>query len=195
MNILLIDNETTLLEKLEDLIPGHQIVHKWNDLQNVDSDDFDLVILSGGSKFEIVGNEDKLKDEIRLIKERKTPLIGICLGCELIVESFGGSLEEMVEKHHGITDIEVVHNDLIFENTSRFKVYENHKWRINKLPSDFVCLVKSSHSFEIIKHNNLPIYGFQFHPEQFVDKTDGDKLFLNLIKIVEKQMKELTLSF
>ena len=58
MKILLIDNESSLLDKLENLIPGNEIVHKWNDLEGVKDENFDLIVLSGGRKFEIVGNED-----------------------------------------------------------------------------------------------------------------------------------------
>jgi len=60
MKILLIDNGTTLLNKLKTLIPGHEIVHAWNDLDAVKTDEFDLIVLSGGSQFEIEGHEDLL---------------------------------------------------------------------------------------------------------------------------------------
>jgi len=114
MKILLIDNGTTLLESLRKLIPGDEIVHRYDDLNNLNQNDFDLVILSGGSHLEIQGNEDKLKKEIEVIKTSEKPIIGICYGCELLVESFGGKLEKMKVKNKGITEIEINSNDKIF---------------------------------------------------------------------------------
>lgn len=189
MKILLVDNNSRLLEKLKVLIPGEEIVHRWDDLQNLNSEEFDLVVLSGGSMFQIVGNEEKLKEEIRIIKECKKPLIGICYGCELIVESFGGELEKLPELHKGVTKIEVLEDDQIFKELKEFEVYENHQWRIKTLPNTFIPLAKSEHSYEVIKHKELPIYGLQFHPENMTDETFGDEIFLNLFNLLSKMSK------
>jgi GMP synthase (glutamine-hydrolysing) len=180
MKILLVDNNSNLLEKLKTLIPGEEIVHRWDDLENINSEEFDLIILSGGSMFQIVGNEEKLKDEIKIIKECKKPLIGICYGCELIVESFGGELDNLPENHKGVIGISVIQDDPIFGDIKSLRVYENHKWRIKTLPECFIPLAQSEHSIEVIRHKELPIYGLQFHPENMVDETDGEEIFLNL---------------
>jgi len=119
--VLLIDNETVLLQKLEALIPGHEFVHKWNDLNELDSNDFDLIVLSGGSGFNIVENESKLKGEITLIKNSKKPIIGICYGCELIVKTFDGVLERSAEDHHGIIDIDILSDDNIFNKKKKIE--------------------------------------------------------------------------
>lgn len=184
MRILLIDNDTVLLKELKNIIPGHTFVHKWNDLGNLNSKDFDAVILSGGSAFQIVGNEEKLKDEIRIIKDCAKPLIGICYGNELIVETFGGTLEKMDVKHSGVSTVNVVVSDKIFGNLKTFEVFESHEWRIEKMPRNFTILAKSSHSIEAIKHKSLPIYGFQFHPEKSIVNGYGGVIFMNLLKLV-----------
>lgn len=184
MKVLLIDNGTTLLKKLEDLIPGQEIVHAWDDLSSVDYDDFELIVLSGGSRFEIVGHEDRLRDEMEIIKTSAKPLVGICYGCELITEAFGGVLEKEAENIKGIIDVEILYPDRIFGNRKNIKVYENHRWAIKTLPSEFITLAKSEHCIEAIRHEEKPIYGFQFHPEQFVEQTDGDEIFLNLFNLI-----------
>lgn len=189
MRILLVDNNSHLLDKLKILIPGEEIVHRWDDLKDLNSEDFDLIVLSGGSMFQIVGNEDKLIDEIEIIKQDKKPLIGICYGCELIVESFGGTLEKMPEKHKGLIDINIIKPDEIFRDMQSFKAYEKHTWKIKDLPECFTSLAKSEHSYEVIKHKQLPIYGFQFHPENMVDETQGDEIFMNLFRIIEGYLR------
>lgn len=185
MRILLIDNETTLLKRLQDLIPGTEITHKWSDLQGLNSNDFDLIVLSGGSKFQIVGNEAILKEEIEIIKRHETPLIGICYGCELIAQSFGCELEKMESSHRGIVEIKVTTKDDIFEGVSIFNASENHTWHISRLSNDLVSMAESIHGIEMVKHTSLPVYGFQFHPEALTDEKAGKQIFLNLLKQIE----------
>ena len=98
----------------------------------------------------------------------------------MIVEAFGGGLEKMPEKKAGIIDISVMRPDPLFAGKSILRVYENHSWRIKTLPPDFEVLAASDHAIEAIRHKTKSIYGFQFHPEQFVDQTDGDEVFLRI---------------
>ena len=144
----------------------------------------DIIVLSGSSGYPIVGNEQQLQKEMLLVRHSKVPVIGICYGCELIVNTFGGVLEQMNEKKKGIIDIEVIVPDPIFGGRQRFEVYEGHRWRIKELPVGFIDLARSKHGIEAVKHKELPIYGLQFHPEKFVDETYGDEILRNIIKQV-----------
>ncbi len=175
MKILLVDNGTTLLSKLEKLIPEKEVVVRVDDLNREMSDDFDLVILSGSSKYSVMEDVEKFVQEIDLIKNTQKPLIGICFGFELIVKAFGGSLKRLEVKDKGIQEIEILDKKL--SDKPVVSVYESHRWEIEKLPGIFNVLARSKTGPEIIKHKNLPIYGFQFHPENFVDETDGDEVF------------------
>lgn len=182
MKILLIDNGTTLLRKLEQAIPCEVEVRTWNHLKGVSSAEFDAVILSGGSMFEIVGNEDRLKDEVKIIHGEKKLLIGICFGCELIAEVFDARLEKDREDHKGVTDIEITKPSDIFGDQTRFSVCEHHRWLIKDLPIDFEVLATSRHGIEVFRHKTRPIYGLQFHPEQFGKAEDGERILLNILK-------------
>jgi GMP synthase (glutamine-hydrolysing) len=180
MKILLIDNGSSFLDKLSELIPGQEIICKWDNISDVKTEDFDLIILSGGHNFEIEGNEKRLEKELNLIRNTKKPLIGICYGCELIAKAFGGKLEKSLEKHKGIIDILFTKGNSLF-SAEKIKVYENHSWIIKTLPTDFVSLAHSEHGPEIIKHKDLSIYGFQFHPEKCIEETEGDEVFLSVL--------------
>ena len=177
MKILLIDNGTTLINKLKELIPGDEVVHSYNDFDK-DTEGFDLVILSGGSKYQLLGNEDKFEKEIKFIKEAKIPIIGICFGYELIAHAFGATLKELPENKKGIYEVEILDEKL---GKGKIKVFESHRWVIDKLPDVFGILAKSDDGPEIIKHKEKSIYGLQFHPENFVEETEGDELFLKLL--------------
>jgi GMP synthase (glutamine-hydrolysing) len=177
MRILLIDNGTTLLNKLKQLIPGDEIVHTYDDFDK-DTNNFDLVILSGGSKYQLVRNENVFEREINFIRNTTKPVIGICFGYELITLAFGATLKELPENKKGIYEIEIIDEDL---GTRKIKVFESHRWVVDRLPGVFDVLAISEDGPEIIKHKEKFIYGLQFHPENFTEETEGDELFLKLL--------------
>lgn len=178
MKVLLIDNGTTLLNALRRLIPNDEVVKRFDLLNNVEINDFDIIVLSGSSVYPIIGNEEKFSHEIEFIKNTTKPIIGICFGCELIVKAFGGELKKLDHKSKGIKEVEILDKSLCKNST--INVYENHEYVIERMPESFNILAKSEVGPEIVKHKTLPIYGFQFHPENFVDELDGDDIFLKL---------------
>lgn len=188
MKTLIIDNGTTYLEQLKKLIDGSievitysEIVEKGNDY----FEQFDVVILSGGHSFSVVGNEGILYTEMSLIKNLNKPIFGICYGFELIADTFGAKLVRMENKEHGILDIEVVKQDDIFQKIPNFKVFENHRWVVQEVSDDLLVLAKSKDGVEAIKHKTRPIYGVQFHPEMFVDQTCGNEIFNSFVASVK----------
>lgn len=176
MKTLLVDNGSKLILELSRSIPGDLTLAAWDKLASLRPSDFDLVVLSGGSLFSVAGNEERLKDELRIIREDKKPLIGICFGCELIADAFGGVLERMPTDHQGdvLVSIEPAYRG--FFDVESFVSYEHHAWKIKELPKDFVMMASSKHGPELIRHANLPIYGLQFHPEKVIEKGAGKQI-------------------
>lgn len=72
-------------------------------------------------------------------------------------------------------------DSILKEIPSPFKVYENNEYVATELPPDLICLARSKDEPEVIKHATKPVYGFQFHPEMFVNETDGEKLLQNFL--------------
>lgn len=184
MKVFLIDNGTTLLQKLENLIPGIETVEQAEKVSEKDTDTYDLVVLSGSSKEQLIGNESDFKNEIDFIHSTRKPLIGICFGCELIVSAFGGELRKLDRSHKGIKEIEILQPELS-DGKQKISVYENHGWIMRGAPATFEVLAQSADGPEMIRHQVLPIYGLQFHPENFIDQTEGDELFLNLFRLIK----------
>ncbi|GBE16315.1 GMP synthase [glutamine-hydrolyzing] [bacterium BMS3Abin15] len=187
MNLLIIDNGTVRIQELQKLLSSHtyEIVKLGSiDLSVIDR--FDVIILSGSSKFPIFGNEDLYKNEIDLIKNSMKSIIGICLGFELIAHVFGAELKKVDRKIRGIIDISVVRPSELFLQLPNFSVFESHRWVIKKSPEDFVTLAVSKDGIEAFRHKNRKLYGFQFHPSVFTDKTCGDEIFNNLLSALEK---------
>ena len=106
MKILIIDNGTSYLSQLENLLSGHTLkVAKCSEIETVNSEDFDAVVLSGGHDFPVIGNGERLRREIDLVKNSMKPIFGICFGFEVIAQTFGAQLKLMKSKEHGILDI------------------------------------------------------------------------------------------
>lgn len=188
MKILTIDNGSSYLEKLKSLVSNHsQTIKTYSEIVLTDKNDFDLIILSGGHSFPVVGHESDFAKEINLIRTTSTPILGICLGFELIAYSYGAWLEKLDSKENKVLELYPTVEDPIFKNLDHIKVFENHRWVITKESDKLIGLAMSKDGIEIIKHKQKLIYGFQFHPEMFDDKTQGDELFANFMKIVENR--------
>lgn len=178
MRILLIDNGTTLLEKLKVLIPGEEIVRQPQCISIEESNGFDLIVLSGSRDLTVLYDGEYFKKEIELIQNTNVPIIGICLGCELISVAFGGTLKRMEERHTGIRKIDIIAGGLLHERS--VEVYEGHRWITSDMPADFDIIATSFDGPEIIHHQTRHIWGLQFHPENFVDETEGDEIFMSV---------------
>lgn len=178
MKILLIDNGTRTLARLRRLIPGREVVRRWNaDLS--DHHRFDLIVLSGGSLFGLPSM--KFEREASMVQETRTPVIGICLGHQIIAHAFGGSVEHMAEREKGIEQVRVVKPHPIFAGKRSFDVYETHTYAVKEAGA-CETLARTNHCIAAISHPERPVFGFQFHPEYFTDKHFGDEVFLNVLR-------------
>lgn len=166
MKTLIINNHTTHIKELISLFPDTTVLQKEN-LKDVDIDNYDLIVISGGSNVpSIVDHSEQYIDEISLIKNSAIPILGICLGSELITYVYGGELVWLPEKHGGPVNIKI--KDLSLSEAMgalEFNAQEGHMVGIKTLPDDFISCAYSEHSIEIIKHKSKPIIGLQFHPE------------------------------
>ena len=116
------------------------------------------------------------------------PILGVCLGHQAIAESFGGKLGLAHQVMHGKQSI------LRFEEKS--PIYEGiedgqpvmryHSILIEEMPEDFEVTARAvdDNSIMAIQHKNLPIYGFQYHPES-IGTPDGLSSIKNFIDLVK----------
>lgn len=184
--VLIIDNGTNYIESIIELCQRVDLQVYKVDWQNFKYQklDFDLVILSGGHEISVDWHKKDFMEEIKLIKKAKCPVIGICLGFELIAKSFDSHLHKMDKNEKKELIIDIVENDLIFEGINKLVGYENHRWKVSKLGKNLIPLASSVKGIEIFKHKNKFIYGFQFHPEKSNYDDCGMKLFENIFTLI-----------
>lgn len=183
MQTLLIDNGSTLTKKLALLSPGDEDIVSYDNIPD-DVSSYSLIILSGSSKFPVEENSHRLAREIELIQTTNVPVIGICLGHEIIAHTFGAKLEHFAEKHVGMTEVNVLSEHEMFQNKETFAVYENHQYGVTECSPELEVLAKTNHAIAVLKHKTKEIYGFQFHPEHHEDDQFGDEVFLKLFQVL-----------
>jgi anthranilate synthase/aminodeoxychorismate synthase-like glutamine amidotransferase len=100
------------------------------------------------------------------------PILGVCLGHQVIGEAFGGIVERAPEIKHGKTSLIYHDADSVFEGLpSPFEATRYHSLIVkrDRLPD---CLVETAWTQKGLlmglRHRKYPIYGVQFHPESIL---------------------------
>jgi len=122
------------------------------------------VILSGGPSS--VYEKGAPKPDKKMFASG-VPLLGICYGLQCIVEHFGGKVQPSKHREYGPANVSVVHRDSLFDTLpDSLPVWMSHGDAATKMPKAFQTLAKTENApHAAIKHETLPIFGVQFHPE------------------------------
>ena len=122
---------------------------------------------------------EKFKDQL--------PILGICLGHQSIGQAFGAKIVKCEEIMHGKIDKMKHNNHKIFKNIeNNFSATRYHSLVIDRktLSSEFIITAETEKNIIMgIAHSNLPIYGFQFHPES-IGTDVGKNLLKNFLTLI-----------
>jgi anthranilate synthase/aminodeoxychorismate synthase-like glutamine amidotransferase len=115
----------------------------------------------------------------------KIPILGVCLGHQAIGAAFGGRVIRATRLMHGKTSLIYHEGKGLFQGIpSPFEATRYHSLIVEResLPD---CLTVSAQTAvgEImgLRHNDLAIFGVQFHPESILT-TEGLNLLRNFLK-------------
>lgn len=122
------------------------------------------VVLSGGNDLASLGGDaperDRTEQELlRLALASGRPLFALCRGMQLLLDSFGVSLER-VEGHVA------TRHDLLLDGIPH-QVNSFHSWGAREVNEAFVVRARSADGVvEAVRHVHLPLCGVMWHPER-----------------------------
>jgi anthranilate/para-aminobenzoate synthase component II len=174
MKILLINNNTVHLNALTASLAGHEVeIQNYQPGIQFHDAGKDLVILSGGGG-EGLEITDKISphkllydDEMNFVRQTDKPVLGICMGFEVIVRAYGGKILYQPKIIEGFKPSFLTDKGQKFIGHKTIKQVESHFWYVPEVPEkELDVLAKSDTGIEMVKHKNRQLLGVQFHPEE-----------------------------
>ncbi len=141
----------------------------------------DAMIISNGP-----GNPKKADKTIATIRkalEKNVPILGICLGHQLLALAAGGDTKKLKYGHRS------QNQPCIMEGSKRcFITTQNHGFEVSKIPKGFKTWFTNANdgSNEGIIHKSKPVMSVQFHPEARPGPTDCNWIFDYFLDRIKK---------
>ncbi|MEM9846845.1 MAG: glutamine-hydrolyzing GMP synthase [Bacteroidota bacterium] len=138
-------------------------------------------IILSGSPFSVT-DEHALRINLDDLLDQR-PVLGVCYGAQYIAQHFGGTVEASEKREYGRAELaDIKSSNALFNQISpNSQVWMSHGDTITKLPAQFSLLANtSSIPVAAFKHDELPIYGIQFHPE-VTHSLEGKQLLSNFV--------------
>ncbi len=138
---------------------------------------------------------------LELVRElhRELPILGVCLGHQVICEAFGGQTIRAPLPMHGRVS-EILHDGSgLFEHIpSPMRVCRYHSLIVaeKSLPNELAITARSADGVPMaLEHSNFPVWGVQFHPEATLTEW-GYQLLANFLRLsgiaCHENLEELT---
>ncbi len=150
-------------------------------------EEFDGIFISNGPGDPAMC--DATVEHIKTVIGVEKPIMGICLGNQLLARAAGASTYKLKYGHRS-------HNQpVLLEGTNKcYITSQNHGFAVETetLPEGWEPLFTNvnDNTNEGIKHKTKPFFSTQFHPEASSGPTDTEFLFDEFIKNIEASKKE-----
>jgi anthranilate synthase/aminodeoxychorismate synthase-like glutamine amidotransferase len=128
-------------------------------------------------------------EAVRFSLENHVPLLGVCLGHQVIGSFFGADVKRAEMPVHGKTDLIFHDNTGVFEGCKNpFTATRYHSLIVDRNTVKHPLRITAENREGIvmgIAHESAPIFGVQFHPESFLSE-EGERIAANFVKEVSR---------
>jgi len=144
---------------------------------------YNKIVISPGP-----GNPDQSGNCLKIVKSlyKKVPILGVCLGHQIIGQVFGSKIVQAKKLMHGKTSKIIPKKVGILRNLPKsFEATRYHSLIIDKktLSKHLQITAESKDGLVMgIQHKKYAVHGVQFHPESIKTKV-GIKILKNFIRI------------
>ena len=144
---------------------------------------YNKIVISPGP-----GNPDQSGNCLKIVKSlyKKIPILGVCLGHQIIGQVFGSKIIQARKLMHGKTSKITTKKNGILKNLPKtFEATRYHSLIIDKnsLSSDLEITAETKDGLIMgVQHKKYDVHGVQFHPESIKTKL-GMKILKNFIRI------------
>ncbi len=180
--LLVVDNGSVYTSTLLDFLYNKKfdfIMKSNSKLELNELDNFNSFILTGRRQNEQKMNRINSQIILHAISEKKN-LLGICYGAEILALTLGGTIKKSPSLIKGDETVIVSKKNTLIDGN--LAVFQSHRYEISKLGEKLENLASSQTcKHEVVKHNELNIFGTQFHPEMTRDGKTLVESFVNLI--------------
>ena len=187
MRIILIDNYDSFTFNLFHYLSSLKVNVdvKRNDKitsKEIIKEKYDRIVISPGP-----GNPDQSGNCLKIVKSlhKKIPILGVCLGHQIIGQVFGSKIVQAKKLMHGKTSTIISQKIGILKKLPKiFEATRYHSLIIDKktLSEDLEITAESKDGLIMgVKHKKYNVHGVQFHPESIKTKL-GLKILKNFIK-------------
>ncbi len=115
------------------------------------------------------------------------PTFGICLGHQIITHAIGGSTFKLKFGHRGgnqpVKNLETGKVSITAQNHG----FATDPVSIERGGAKVTEINLNDQTVEGLRHNSLPVFSVQYHPEAAPGPSDADPLFLDFYKLIEKR--------
>jgi GMP synthase (glutamine-hydrolysing) len=142
-------------------------------------DSAEAVIFSGGPSSVTKDDFFALPEFIRTSGK---PVLGICLGHQLIAHVLGGKVVKGKNAEYGISRIEIDSPGILLDGLpSSFNAWVSHFDEVAQMPRGFASLAHSDTcAHEAMENPELGLFSVQFHPEVW-HTEHGEKIIGNFL--------------
>ena len=144
---------------------------------------YNKIVISPGP-----GNPNQSGNCLKIVKSlyKKIPILGVCLGHQIIGQVFGSKIVQAQKLMHGKTSKIISKKVGILKNLPKsFEATRYHSLIIDKksLSKHLEITAESKDGLVMgVQHKKYDVHGVQFHPESIKTKL-GIKILKNFIKI------------